>query len=90
MPLRAVYNDWATQQTKVKNKQTQMFISGWYADYPDAENFFQLYYSGNIKEGINNSNYHDPQFDRWYEAAAVMPPTPERMELYVKMARNHI
>ena len=88
VPLRAVYNDWATQQTKVKNKQTQMFISGWYADYPDAENFFQLYYSGNIKEGINNSNYNDPEFDRWYEAAAVMPDTPERMELYVRMARK--
>jgi len=88
VPLRAVYNDWATQQTKVKNKQTQMFISGWYADYPDAENFFQLYYSGNIKEGINNSNYSDPDFDRWYEAAAVMPPTPARMELYVKMTRK--
>ncbi len=88
VPLRVVYNDWATQQTKVKNKQSQMFYSGWYADYPDAENFFQLYYSGNIKEGINNTNYSDPDFDRWYEAAAVMPSTPQRMELYVKMARK--
>ena len=86
--VKITYNDWSTQQSKVNNKQVQMYTMGWHADYPDAENFFQLFYSVNIAESINDSNYSDPEFDKWYEAARVMPETPERMALYVKMARK--
>jgi len=43
--LKAIYNDWPTLQQKVHNKQAQMYTMGWHADYPDAENFLQLFYS---------------------------------------------
>jgi ABC-type oligopeptide transport system substrate-binding subunit len=60
---------------------------GWGADYPDPENFLQLYYSPNITRGTNNCNYSNPEFDRLYAQAAVMLPSPQRTALFVRMIR---
>ena len=78
-------NDWPKLQEKVHNKQCQMYTMGWHADYPDAENFLQLYYSPNIEKQTNNSNYSNGEFDKLYEQVRVMPDSPERTELYAKM-----
>jgi len=85
--LNIELNDWPTLQEKVHKKQVQMYSMGWHADYPDPENFLQLYYSPNIKRGTNNTNYSNPEFDRLYDRAAAMMPSPRRTELYVKMIR---
>jgi len=87
LKIKVVYNDWPTLQRKVNNKQVQMYTMGWHADYPDPENFLQLFYSGNIDKGTNNSNYRNAQFDRLYETIRTMQDTPERTELYVQMIR---
>ncbi len=87
VPLKIAFNDWPTLQRKVHNKNVQMYTMGWHADYPDAENFLQLYYSGNIDKGTNNSNYVNPVFDSLYEEVRVMPDTPERTGMYVRMIR---
>jgi len=86
--LKVNYSDWSTLQERVTNKQTQLYTMGWHADYPDGENFFQLFWSENIDKGTNDTNYSDAEYDAWYEAARVMPDTPERMALYVKMGRK--
>ncbi len=83
--LKITYNDWPTLQQKVDNKQTQMYTMGWGADYPDAENFLQLYYTGNIAAGTNNSNYSNPEFDKLYEQIRTMDDTPERTAIYAKL-----
>jgi ABC-type transport system substrate-binding protein len=83
--LKPVYQDWPKLQEKVHNKQTQMYTMGWHADYPDAENFLQLYYSPNIEKGTNNSNYSSPAYDRLFEKVRVMPDSPERTALYAGM-----
>jgi oligopeptide transport system substrate-binding protein len=67
-----------------KQGQLQMRTDGWQADYPDAENFFQLLYGPNAGQG-NYSRFSLPQFDRMYEQIAVMPDSPERNALYRKM-----
>ncbi len=85
--LKITYNDWPTLQQKVHYKQTQMYTMGWGADYPDAENFLQLYYTGNIAEGMNNSNYSNPEFDRLYEQIRTMDDTPERTAIYAKLTQ---
>jgi len=85
--LKVIGNDWPTLQEKVQNKLCQIYTMGWHADYPDAENFLQLYYGGNIAKGTNNSNYANPEFDRLYEKVRTMPDTPERTALYAKMVR---
>jgi ABC-type transport system substrate-binding protein len=85
--VKCVFNDWPTLQRKVENKQTQMYTMGWGADYPDAENFLQLYYSGNIDKGTNNSNFRNGEFDSLYRVIRVMQDSPERTRLYARMVR---
>jgi len=85
--LKVELNDWPTLQKKVDNKQCQMYTMGWHADYPDAENFLQLYYSPNIKRGTNNSNYSRAEFDKLFETAAVVLDEDKRIGLYARMAR---
>lgn len=85
--LKIILSDWPTLQEKVHNKSCQMYTMGWHADYPDAENFLQLYYSGNISKGTNNSNYSRKEFDQLYEKVRIMPDTPERTAMYVQMVQ---
>jgi len=85
--LKVELNDWPTLQKKVQNREFQMYSMGWGADYPDAENFLQLYYTPNIKRATNNTAYSNPVYDKLYEQAAVMPPSPERTEIYARMIR---
>ncbi len=85
--LKIEMNDWPTLQEKVHNKVTQMYTMGWHADYPDPENFLQLYYTPNIERGTNNTNYSNGEFDRLFARTAAMMPSPERTALYVRMVR---
>jgi oligopeptide transport system substrate-binding protein len=79
--------DWPTYQEKTKTKSAQMFMSGWVADYPDGENFLQVFYGKNASPGPNTFNYANPEFDRLFEQVAVMSETPQRDELYRKAER---
>jgi oligopeptide transport system substrate-binding protein len=69
-----------------KSCQLQMRTNRWIADYPDGENFMQLFYSKNIGQS-NNSCTDIPEFDALYEKARLLPAGPERDALYVDMAR---
>ena len=68
-----------------KQGKLQLRTDGWQADYPDAENFFQLLYGPNAGQA-NYSRFALPQFDRLYEETAAMPDSPERNALYRKMS----
>ena len=76
------YMDWPTYLERMHRKDLQMFQSGWIADYPDAENFLQLFYGKNVSPGPNSFNYVNSEFDKLYEKASAMPDTPERTKLY--------
>jgi len=67
-----------------KQGRLQMRTDGWQADYPDAENFFQLLYGPNAGQA-NYSRFRLAEFDRMYEKIAAMPDSPERNALYRKM-----
>jgi ABC-type transport system substrate-binding protein len=84
LTVKVELNDWPTLQKKVRKKQCQIYTMGWHADYPDAENFLQLYYSPNIKAGTNNSNFSNAEFDKLYERASVMMPSTTRTRLYAR------
>jgi oligopeptide transport system substrate-binding protein len=68
-----------------KQGKLQMRSDGWQADYPDAENFFQLLYGPNAGQA-NYSRFSLAQFDRMYEKTAAMPDSPERNALYRQMS----
>jgi|SRR5690554_4187345 len=61
--------------------------SGWVADYPDPENFLNLFYSGNIGDNsttINPFKYRNPEFDAMFEKALTETDDEKRMELFAK------
>lgn len=84
--LSARYNNWPTFLDKMDRRQAQMFRLGWIADYPDAENFLQLFYGPNSSPGPNHCNYVNTELDALYDQVRIMPDGPERTALYEKMA----
>lgn len=51
----------------VANGKAQMFRASWIADYPDAENYLSLFYSGNKSpKGPNYTRFELNQFDSLY------------------------
>lgn len=80
-------NSWPELTKKVKTRRSQIWGMAWRGDYPDAQNFLQLFYSKNASPGPNGPNYNNPEFDKLYEKASTMLPSPERTELYEKMAK---
>ncbi|TFW17533.1 heme-binding protein [Massilia arenosa] len=72
----------AEQRCKVATRNGQ-----WQADYPDGDNFMQLYYGPNSHSN-NFGCYQDPVYDKLYEQAHSMPPGPERDAIYHKAVRR--
>jgi len=79
------YMDRPTYQEKVNTKSAQMFSSGTSASIPDAEDFLAMFYSKYQTPGRNKCNYCNPEFDKLYEKAQVLPDSGERRRLYRKM-----
>ena len=84
--LQPSYNNWPTFLRKMERGQCQLYRLGWIADYPDAENFLQLFYGENVSPGPNHSNYSNAEFDSLYKKVRVMQDGEERTDLYRKMA----
>jgi len=78
-------NTWPQFQDKVKNMKAQIFAIAWTADYPDGQDFLQLFYSKNLSPGPNDSNFSNAEYDKLYDKAMLTPPGPERDNLYHKM-----
>ena len=66
--LAARYMTWDAFLTAVNEGRTQMFNLGWVGDYPDPENFLQLFHSKNVSPGANHGYYVNPAFDRAFDA----------------------
>ncbi|HEX4922566.1 MAG TPA: ABC transporter substrate-binding protein [Bdellovibrionales bacterium] len=83
--LNIKINTWPEMMEKNKKKKAQMFGMAWQGDYPDAENFLQLFYGPNEAPGPNSSNFKNKEFDELYKKAASLPPGAERTRLYQRM-----
>jgi ABC-type transport system substrate-binding protein len=86
LEIRATdYNQF--QEKMLKGKQ-QIFWWGWFADYPDAENFLFLFYGPNSKakfEGENTVNYDNPEYDKRYKQLALLDDGPAKQKLIDEM-----
>ncbi|WAW09146.1 ABC transporter substrate-binding protein [Oxalobacter vibrioformis] len=69
-----------------KQCQLMMRTSPWIADYPDGDNFMQLFYGPHVGQS-NNGCMKIPEFDALYEQSVTLPDGEERNLLYHKMAR---
>lgn len=81
------YNNGPAFFDKLERREAAFFFLSWLGDYPDAENFLQLFYGPNASPGPNRSNYRNESFDVLYDQANVLPDSPERTELYRRMSR---
>jgi len=87
-PEKIILKQYATFGDYMKataNSQLPFVSKGWGLDFPDAENTLQLFYGPNGSPGSNDANYKNPEFDRLYEQAAVMLPSPGRTAIYRRM-----
>lgn len=56
----------------VANGTAKIWRAGWIADYPDPDNFLNLFHSGNANgksSMVNSFNFRNDEFDRLYEAS---------------------
>jgi len=63
------YYTWNAFMQAVNEGRVQLFRLGWVADYPDAQNFLQLFLAANSRPGPNHCNYSNPEFERAYASA---------------------
>lgn len=80
--------DYNRFQDKMRRGSTQMFMWGWVADYPDAENFLFLLYGPNAKVstgGENAANYHNPEFDHLFEQMRFLDDGPQKEQIVHRM-----
>ena len=75
------YNHWPAFLQKLERRQAQLFTLTWLGDYPDAQNFLQLFASQNVSPGPNRANYQSAEFDRLYQQLIALPESPERERL---------
>lgn len=82
--------DYNRFQDKMNRGAAQIFLWGWVADYPDAENFLFLFYgpNGKVKYGGENAgNYENPAFDRAFERMKWLEDGPEKARAIDEMIR---
>lgn len=81
---------WAQHTETVETAKTDFYRLGWQADYPDAENFLNLFHSKyvpddiNQKTYINSFRYKNKAFDILFDNAIANVDEKERNILYSK------
>jgi oligopeptide transport system substrate-binding protein len=77
--------DFARFQELCDNRQTQLFDAGWSSDYPDEQDFLQLFTTDNIPDkGLNATVWSDSKFDQMYNKSKVLPESPARTAMYLE------
>ena len=71
--------------SRLERRQAQSFRLSWIADYPDAQNFLQLFYGPNASPGPNRTNFSNTEFDLLYEQFRDMLDSAERSAFCQRM-----
>ena len=75
-----------TLRQMINKGERGVFRGSWIADYPDAENYLALGYSGYAApNGPNYTRFAHPQYDAWYEQALETTDEHLRYRLYERM-----
>lgn len=83
--LKIVGNSFSEALSKQKESRFQVMLGGWAADYPDPENYLQLFYGPNAAPGPNSASLKNAEYDKLYEKIRTMRPSPERLKAIVRM-----
>jgi peptide/nickel transport system substrate-binding protein len=77
---------WGAMKEVVANSKANFFRGSWIADYPDAENYLSLFYSGNFSpKGPNYTHFSNPIFDSLYNYSIFVSDKRIKQQLYRSM-----
>jgi peptide/nickel transport system substrate-binding protein len=76
----AILREWMSQG------KAPFFRGSWIADYPDAENYYTVFYSKNGSPP-NYTRFHNAAYDALYEKALTENEDAKRYELYQQMEK---
>ena len=80
--VEIVERDASTARAASMHGDADLFLTDWYADYPDAEDFnYPLFYSANAGPGGNRAFLSDSTLDRMIIRARETPDSAERVRL---------
>lgn len=76
----------ANHREGVANGNYLIFRKNWVADYPDAQNFFSVFYGKNwAPNGPNYTHFYDEDFDKLYASSLNLADESGRNENYLLM-----
>ncbi len=79
--LKVEVTEPAILRQRMSEGQVAFFRGSWIADYPDAESYFTVFYSGNTAPP-NYTRFHNAAYDRIYERALAENNDSIRYALY--------
>ncbi len=80
--VEIVERDASSARAAARNGEADLFLTDWYADYPDAENFtYPLFHSRNKGPGGNYAFLADSALDRMLERMRTTPDATEKVRL---------
>lgn len=72
----------------ITKNNVNFFRGSWIADYPDGENYLAVFYSKNfVPNGPNYTHFHNPIFDKLFEASFFETNDSIRFAMYQQMER---
>lgn len=83
--LKSQILDAPSFQKKLEASNFELAFYGWSADYPDAENFYQMLWSRHPAEGGNYAAFQNADYDRVYVASRFMANGSERYAHFRRM-----
>lgn len=75
------------REDAIKSGKAKIWRAGWVADYPDAENFLAMFYSGNIMNEssmMNNFKFKNAEYDALFQEALLESDNEKRIALLVQ------
>lgn len=86
IPLEVEVTPPSTLRQAMSSSKVPFFRGSWIGDYPDAENYLSLFYSGNFApDGPNYTHFSNPVFDSLYSTAKSTTDEGGRIKLYRQM-----
>ncbi|MFH1422597.1 MAG: ABC transporter substrate-binding protein, partial [Planctomycetota bacterium] len=87
--VKPVVNTWTEFQKKLRDNRAQIYSLTWIADYPDPENFLQLFYGPNVSPNPNNANYRNESYDKLFDEMRLLSDfIPEERERKYNLCRE--
>ncbi|MBR2250676.1 MAG: ABC transporter substrate-binding protein [Prevotella sp.] len=86
IPVKVEVSPPAALSEQVAQGKSSWFRKSWIADYPDAENYLSLFFSGNFSpDGPNYTHFSNPLYDELFLRSRQCSDDVKRTELYRQM-----